>query len=176
MTLRHFENIQPTIAADAYIDDAALVIGDVTIGTESSIWPFAVLRGDVNTISIGDQTNIQDHSICHATHAGPYNPDGFALTVGDRVTVGHRVTLHGCKVGDDCLIGMGATLMDGVVVEPHTLIGAGSLITPGKVLETGYLWMGSPARKVRKLSPEEIESISYSALHYVRLMQRHVAD
>ncbi len=175
MTLRRFENITPTIAADAYIDEAALVIGDVTIGAQSSIWPFAVMRGDVNAITIGQQTNIQDHSVCHVTHAGSYHRDGFALTIGDRVTVGHRVTLHGCKVGADCLIGMGATLMDGVVVEPQTLIGAGSLITPGKILETGYLWMGSPARRIRRLSPDEIESIHYSAQHYVRLMQRHRA-
>lgn len=176
MTIRNFEKLQPGVATNAYIDPAALVIGDVTIGNESSVWPFSVIRGDVNSISIGSQTNIQDHSVCHVSHQGPYNPGGFTLTVGDRVTVGHRVTLHGCNVGDDCLIGMGATIMDGVIIEPQNLIGAGSLVTPNKVLESGYLWMGSPARKVRKLSIDEIESIAYSAQHYVRLMKRYLAD
>ena len=174
MTIRTFENTQPSIASDVYIDDAALVIGDVTIDAESSIWPFTIIRGDVNSISIGKQTNIQDHSVCHVSHDGPYNPDGFALTIGDRVTVGHRVTLHGCTISCDCLIGMGATIMDGVIIEPNTLIGAGSLVTPNKILEGGYLWMGSPVRKVRKLNNEEIESIAYSAQHYVRLMKRYL--
>lgn len=176
MTIRQFEKLHPSIAENAYIDDTSLVIGNVSIGNESSVWPFTVIRGDVNSISIGSETNIQDHSVCHVSHDGPYNPGGYSLTVGDRVTVGHRVTLHGCNIGDDCLIGMGATLMDGAVIQSHTLIGAGSLVTPNKVLESGYLWMGTPARKVRKLSSEEIESIAYSAQHYVRLMKRYLPD
>lgn len=175
MTVRNFEQHKPHIATTAYIDATALVIGDVTVGAETSLWPFTVVRGDVNSITIGSQTNIQDHSVCHVSHDGPYHPGGYALTVGDRVTVGHRVTLHGCTIGDDCLIGMGAIIMDGAEIQSHTLIGAGSLVTPKKILEGGYLWMGSPARKVRKLSSEEIESITYSAQHYVRLMQRHRA-
>lgn len=175
MTIRQFENIHPSIEANTYIDDSALVIGNVSIGTETSVWPFTVIRGDVNAITIGSQTNIQDHTVCHVTHDGPYNPGGYALKVGDRVTIGHRVTLHGCTVGDDCLIGMGATIMDGAVIEPNSLIGAGSLVTPNKNLEGGYLWMGSPARKVRKLSSDEIESVAYSAQHYVRLLKRHLA-
>ncbi|MFO7604470.1 MAG: gamma carbonic anhydrase family protein [Gammaproteobacteria bacterium] len=173
MTLKPFEDLRPDIHADAYVDATALVIGDVRIGAESSVWPFTLMRGDVNSISIGQQTNLQDHTICHVTHDGPYNPGGYALSIGDRVTVGHRVTLHGCTVGDDCLIGMGAILMDGVRVEAHSLIGAGSLVTPNKVLEGGYLWMGSPARQVRPLSETEIEAITYSAQHYVRLMRRY---
>lgn len=175
MTIRNFEDKKPTIATDTYIDDTALVIGDVTIGAETSIWPLAVIRGDMNAITIGCQTNIQDHSVCHVTHDGPYNPGGFALNIGDRVTIGHRVTLHGCTLGDNCLIGMGTTIMDGAVVGPDSLIGAGSLLTPGKILEGGYLWMGSPARKVRKLGTEEIESIAYSAQQYVRLMKQYIA-
>lgn len=173
MTVRQFETIHPSIAENTYIDDSSLVIGDVNIGTESSIWPFTVIRGDVNTIQIGDQTNIQDHSVCHVTHDGPYNSGGYPLLIGNQVTVGHRVTLHGCTVGDNCLIGMGTTIMDGVIIEANTLIGAGSLVTPNKTLDAGYLWMGSPARKIRKLSNEEIESISYSAEHYVRLAKRY---
>ena len=176
MSRRNFENHAPNIAEDAYIDATALIIGDVSIGSESSIWPFTIVRGDVNSIQIGSQTNIQDHAVCHVSHDGSYNPGGYALTIGDRVTVGHRVILHGCTVGNDCLIGMGSTIMDGAVIEPYTLVGAGSLITPNKTLESGYLWMGSPARKVRKLSDAEIESIAYSAQHYIRLMKRHLAE
>ncbi len=173
MTIRHFENKQPDIDTTTFVDDTALVLGDVQIGKNSSVWPLTVIRGDVNTIQIGNNTNIQDNSVLHVTHDGPYNPGGFALKIGNNVTVGHRVILHGCQVGDSCLIGMGATIMDGAVIEANTLIGAGSLVTPNKHLESGYLWIGSPARKVRKLTDEEIESIEYSAQHYVQLKNRH---
>lgn len=173
MAIRDFENILPDLHPDAYVDETALVIGDVTIGKDSSIWPFTVLRGDVNQIRIGASTNIQDNSVLHVSHDGPYNPGGFALDIGDNVTVGHRVILHGCTIHNDCLVGMGCTIMDGVIVHPYTIIGAGSLVTPGKELEGGFLWLGSPARKVRKLTDEERESIAYSAQHYVKLKNRH---
>ena len=173
MTIRNFEDKQPDIHSSAFIDETALVVGDVQIGGNSSIWPLTVVRGDVNSIYIGDNTNIQDNSVLHVSHDGPYNPGGFNLKIGNHVTVGHRVILHGCQIGHSCLIGMGSTIMDGVVIEPHNIIGAGSLVTPNKHLESGYLWMGSPARQVRKLSDEEIESIEYSAQHYVRLKNRH---
>lgn len=174
MSIRNFENKQPNIHATTFIDDTALVLGDVQIGEDCSIWPMTVVRGDVNSIQIGNNTNIQDHSVLHVTHDGPYNPGGYALKVGNNVTVGHRVILHGCEIGDSCLIGMGATIMDGAKIDRNNLIGAGSLITPNKHLESGYLWMGSPIRKVRKLSNEEIESINYSALNYVKLKNRHL--
>ena len=173
MTIRDFENKQPNIHPTTFVDESALVLGDVNIGKNCSIWPMTVVRGDVNTIQIGDFTNIQDNSILHVTHDGPYNPGGYNLKIGNNVTVGHRVILHGCHIGDSCLIGMGATIMDGVVIEPYSLIGAGSLVTPNKHLESGYLWMGSPVRKVRKLSDEELKSIDYSALNYVELKNRH---
>lgn len=173
MAIRHFENKHPDIDTTTFVDDTALVLGDVQIGKNSSVWPFTVIRGDVNTIQIGDNTNIQDNSVLHVTHGNSYNPGGFALKIGNNVTVGHRVILHGCQVGDSCLIGMGATIMDGAVIEKDTFIGAASLVTPNKHLESGYLWMGSPARKVRKLTDEEIESIEYSAQHYVKLKNRH---
>lgn len=173
MTIRPFENKQPDVDTTTFVDDTALVLGDVQIGKNSSIWPLTVIRGDVNAIQIGNNTNIQDNSVLHVTHDGPYNLGGFDLIIGNNVTVGHRVTLHGCHVGDSCLIGMGATIMDGAVIEANTLIGAGSLVTPNKHLESGYLWIGSPARKVRKLTDEEIESIEYSAQHYVQLKNRH---
>jgi len=173
MTIRKFESKQPRIHSTTFIDNTALVLGDVQIGENSSIWPFTVIRGDVNTIQIGNNTNIQDNSVLHVTHDGPYNPGGFDLKVGNNITVGHRVILHGCHIGDSCLIGMGSTIMDGVIIESHNIIGAGSLVTPNKHLESGYLWMGSPARKIRKLTDEEIESIEYSALNYVKLKNQH---
>jgi carbonic anhydrase/acetyltransferase-like protein (isoleucine patch superfamily) len=173
MAIRDFENILPDLHPDAYVDETALVIGDVTIGKDSSIWPLTVVRGDVNRIRIGANTNIQDNSVLHVSHDGPYNPGGFALDIGDNVTVGHRVILHGCTIHNDCLVGMGSTIMDGVIVHPYTIIGAGSLVTPGKELEGGFLWLGSPARKVRELTDEERESIAYSAQHYVKLKTRH---
>ena len=173
MTIRNFEDKKPDIATTTFVDETALVLGDVKIGEHCSIWPLTVVRGDVNAIKIGNNTNIQDNSVLHVTHDGPYNPGGYDLKVGNNVTVGHRVILHGCHIGDSCLIGMGATIMDGAVVESHTLIGAGSLVTPNKHLETGYLWMGSPIRKIRKLSDEERESIDYSALNYVKLKNKH---
>ena len=173
MTIRNFEGKQPQIHPTTFIDDTALVLGDVHIGENSSIWPMTVIRGDVNAIQIGDFTNIQDNSVLHVTHDGPYNPGGYDLKIGNNVTVGHRVILHGCHIGDSCLIGMASTIMDGVIVEQNSLIGAGSLITPNKHLESGYLWMGSPARKIRKLTDEEIESIQYSALNYAELKNSH---
>ncbi|MFO8025771.1 gamma carbonic anhydrase family protein [Thiohalophilus sp.] len=172
MAIRDFEEIMPDLHPDAYVDESALVIGDVVIGADSSVWPFTVIRGDVNAIRIGANTNIQDNSVLHVTHDGPHNPGGYALKIGDNVTVGHRVILHGCTIEDNCLIGMGATVMDGAVVHEHTILGAGALVTSGKKLESG-LWLGSPARKVRELSDEERESIVYSAQHYVRLKNRH---
>lgn len=174
MVIRDFENKKPDIHSSTLVDKTALVIGNVKIGEDCSIWPMTVIRGDVNSIIIGDYTNIQDNSILHVTHDGPYNPGGFNLEIGNNVTVGHRVILHGCQVGDSCLIGMGTTIMDGAVIEPHNIIGAGSLITPNKHLESGYLWMGSPARKIRKLTTNEIESIHYSAKNYVELKNRHL--
>ena len=175
MAIREFEGILPNIDPRAYVDDTALVIGDVEIGHDSSVWPFTLIRADVNSIRIGEQTNIQDNSVLHVTHDGPYNPGGNAFQVGNKVTVGHRVILHGCTIHDSCLIGMGATIMDGAVIHANTVIGAGSLVTPGKELEGGYLWVGSPVRRVRALSEDEIKAIEYSTRHYVDLKNRHHA-
>ncbi len=174
MTIRTFENITPTIDSTAYVDEQASVIGDVHIGVDSSIWPFTVVRGDVNNIRIGNKTNIQDNSTVHVTHDSHYNPGGFATTIGNEVTVGHQVVIHACRIGDRCLIGMGSVVMDGVEVESDTIIGAGSLVTQNKKLEAGYLWMGRPARRVRALTDEERERIVYSAEHYVRLKNKYM--
>ncbi|HKK06856.1 MAG TPA: gamma carbonic anhydrase family protein [Gammaproteobacteria bacterium] len=174
MPARGFEGITPRLAAGVFVDETALVIGDVAIGADSSVWPFTVARGDVNRIRIGARTNIQDHCVLHVSHDGPHRPGGNDLLIGDGVTVGHRVTLHGCHIENDCLIGMGSIVMDGAVLGRHTLLGAGALIPPDKTLEPGYLWLGSPARQVRALSDEEIAGIEYSAAHYVQLKDRHL--
>ena len=174
MCIRSFDGITPRIHASVFVDDTALVLGDVHIGKDSSVWPMTVIRGDVNQIRIGENTNIQDGSVLHVTHDGPYNPGGYNLVIGNNVTVGHKVILHGCHVHDNCLIGMGATIMDGAIIEANTLIGAGALVTPGKKLEGGYLWMGSPARKVRELTEDEVASFAYSAQSYIELKNRHL--
>lgn len=174
MTIRNFSGVSPHISPSAYVDDAALVVGNVTLGDDVSIWPMTVLRGDVNLITIGAGTNVQDGSVLHVTHEHPDIPGGFALRIGEKVTIGHRVILHGCTVGDLCLIGMGATVMDGAVLEPKVLLGAGSLVPPGKTLTTGYLWLGTPARKVRALTQNELDWLTYSATHYIELKNKYL--
>jgi carbonic anhydrase/acetyltransferase-like protein (isoleucine patch superfamily) len=171
--IRAFAHKRPRIAPGAWIDAAALVIGDVAIGPGSSVWPMSVLRGDIQAIRIGRDTNIQDGSVLHVTHDSPYSPGGQPLIVGNGVTVGHRVILHACTIGDHCLIGMGSIVLDGAVLEPRVMLGAGSLVSSGKRLEGGYLWLGAPARRVRPLSERELAYLEYSAQHYVRLAQRH---
>lgn len=173
MAVRQFNDKQPVIADDVYIDPMALVIGDVSLGTQSSIWPMAVLRGDIHSIRIGARTSIQDGVIIHVTHASSYNPIGFPTLVGDDVTVGHQAVLHGCSVGNRCLIGIGAKVLDGAIIEDEVLLGAGSLVPPGKRLESGYLWLGSPAQKIRPLSDKEREFFVYSAAHYVKLQWQY---
>lgn len=173
MNIRQFAGVSPSVAPTAYVDPAAVVIGDVTIGEHSSLWPMVVARGDVNRIEIGDWTNIQDGSVLHCTHDGPYTPGGFATTIGSYVTIGHKAVVHACTVGDYCLVGMSCTVMDGAVLEPRVILGAGALVPPGKTLEGGYLWVGVPARRVRPLNDRENESLEYSARHYAKLKDRY---
>jgi len=167
--LRSFQSVMPKIEQSAYVDETALVIGDVSIGEDSSIWPFTCIRGDVNYIRIGRKTNIQDGSVLHVTHKYKGLEDGYALSIGNEVTIGHKVILHGCQIANQVLIGMGAILLDGVKVEDKVLIGAGSVVTEGKYLESGFLWYGSPAKKIRELNEKELQWFSYSANHYVKL-------
>ena len=169
MTISSYRNISPTLGARVYVHPSAVVIGKVTIGEDSSVWPTAVIRGDVNSITIGARTSIQDGSVLHVTHDGPYRPSGRALIIGSDVTVGHRVTLHACTIGNTCLIGMGAILLDDVVTEDLVMIGAGTLVPPGKRLESGGLYVGSPAKRVRDLKQSEIDFLTYSAAHYVKV-------
>ena len=173
MTIRKFEEFEPEIAETAFVDEAAVVIGNVKLGADSSVWPMCSVRGDVNSISIGKRTNIQDGSVLHVTHDSEYAPGGASLDVGDDVTVGHNVVLHACTIENECLIGMGAVVLDGAVVQSGAMVGAGSLVPPGKALEGGYLWLGSPVKKVRELSEKEKAFFKYSAVHYVKLKSRH---
>lgn len=171
--IRSFQGVHPTIAPSAYIDESAVICGDVSIGEDSSIWPLVVIRGDVNSIRIGARTSIQDGSVVHVTHDGPYSPGGAATAVGDDVTVGHKVVLHACTIRDRVLVGMGAIVMDDAVVESDVIIGAGSLVPPGKVLEAGHLYLGSPVKQVRPLTEQERQRLVYSAAYYVKLADRH---
>jgi len=170
--IREFRGKQPRIGEDCHIDDSAVIIGDVEIGDRCSIWPQTVVRADINAIRIGDDTNIQDGSVLHVTHRGEFG-DGAELDIGKRVSVGHRVMLHGCTIGDECLIGMGSILTDDVVVEDRVFIGSGTLVTPGKRLQSGHLYFGNPAQKIRPLNSREIEYLGYVARHYVRLAQEY---
>jgi len=171
--IRTFDGINPQVDPSAWIDDTALVIGDVRIGARSSLWPLAVVRGDIHAIRIGARSNIQDGCVLHVSHDSEFLPGGAALEIGDGVTVGHKVILHGCTLEDDCLIGMGAIVMDRAVVQSHVVVGAGSVVPGGKVLESGYLYLGSPARRVRALSEQELAFFGYSADHYIELAARH---
>jgi len=169
--MNHF----PQVASSVYVHSAATVIGDVVIGDNSSVWPGAVIRGDVNYIHIGKNTNVQDLSMLHVNHKSSAEPAGAPLTIGDNVTIGHSVILHGCMIGDETLIGMGSIVMDKAVVQKHVLLAAGSLVPEGKVLESGYLYVGRPAKKVRALTPDEIAHFMYSANNYVALKNQYQA-
>ncbi len=174
MPIRSYQGELPVIGADVYVDATALVIGRVMLAKDVSLWPYVVVRGDVNSITIGARSNIQDLSVLHVTHDGPYSPGGFPLVIGEDVTVGHKCLLHACRIGDRCLIGMGSIVMDGAVIETEVLLGAGSLVSPGKLLESGNLYRGSPAQKVRALTAKELEMLHYSSAHYVNLKDAYL--
>ena len=178
MTIRKFAEYTPDIDLSAYIDEAAFVSGQTTIGEESSVWPMAVLRGDVNFITIGKRTNIQDGSVLHVTHENPDSTfsTGSPLIIGDDVTIGHNATLHACTIKNNCLIGMGSIVLDKAIVEENVMVGAGSLVPPKKILESGYLYLGNPVKQARPLSEKEIAFLNYSAEHYVRLSKKTKND
>ena len=175
MSIRPYLDQFPTLGERVYVDPAATVIGQVTLGDDVSIWPGCVVRGDVNFIRIGARSNIQDGTVIHVSHDGPHAKlGGFATVIGDDVTIGHKAIIHACRIEDAALIGMGAVLLDGCVVSRHGFVGAGALVAPGKVVGEAELWLGNPARKVRVLSDAEIEGLFYSAQHYVRLKDRYL--
>ena len=174
MSIRQFNGHQPDIDSSAYVDQDAVVMGEVSIGSDVSVWPCAVIRGDVNHIKIGSGSNIQDGSVLHVTHASEEysSATGTPLIIGMEVTVGHKAVLHACTIGNRCLIGMGSIVLDNAVIEDEVMVAAGSVVTPGKVLKSGFLYVGNPARQKRELSPKEISFLSYSAKNYVVLSKR----
>lgn len=175
--IRPYKNILPQINPSAYIDESAVIIGDVQIGEESSVWCTCVLRGDVNSIKIGKRSNIQDGSIIHVTHKNPErHPEGYAVKIGDDVTVAHNVTLHGCTLENESFIGMSSTVMDGATVQSGCMIGAGTLVPPGKVCESGWLYLGSPAKKARELSDEEKNMFKRLAQNYVSYSRDYIEN
>lgn len=175
MSLRPYLDQSPSLGERVYVDPAATVIGKVTLGDDTSVWPGCVVRGDVNFIRIGARSNIQDGTVIHVSHDGPHAKlGGFATVIGDDVTIGHKAIIHACRIEDAVLVGMGAVLLDGAVVRKHGFVGAGALVAPGKVVGEAELWLGNPARKVRMLSDAEIEGLYYSAQHYVRLKDQYL--
>jgi len=165
--LRPYKDLFPQTGQRVMVDPSSVVVGDVIMEDDVSIWPLVAIRGDVNQVRIGARTNVQDGSVLHVTHKSAANPQGFPLIIGEDVTVGHKAMLHGCTIGDRVLVGMGSILLDGVIVEEEVMIGAGSLVPPGKRLESGYLYLGSPVKQVRPLNDSEKEGLRYSANNYV---------
>ncbi len=163
------------LGARVYVDECAVVIGRVVLGDDASVWPFVVIRGDVNRIEIGARTNIQDGSVLHVVHDGPASPGGLPLVIGDDVTVGHKAMLHAARIGHRCLIGMSAVVLDGAVIEDEVVLAAGSVVPPGKRLASHGLYLGNPAKRARELSRVEIDRLLYSAEHYVKLKDTYRA-
>ena len=173
--IRPFTDTVPKLGERVMIDPSAVVLGDLIIGDDVSIWPNCSVRGDMHRIEIGHRSNVQDNSVLHVTHASRFNPEGWPLNIGQDVTIGHGAILHGCTIGDRVLVGMGATVMDGAVVDQEVMIAAGSLVTPRKHLSSGYVYAGSPAKQLRALSESERAFLQYSADNYVRLKDRYLA-
>ena len=169
MAIERYREQLPRLCQEVYVHPSATVIGDVELGDQVSVWPGVVIRGDVSHIRIGPRSNIQDGSILHVSRPSERNPGGAPLLLGHDVTVGHAVVLHGCEIGDECLIGMGALVMDRAVLEPRVLLGAGSLVPEGRVLQSGWLYLGRPAKPVRPLTPEELAHFARQSENYVRL-------
>ena len=174
--IRPYKGVLPTIGENTYIDASAVLVGDISIADDVSIWPLVAARGDVNTISVGARTNIQDGSVLHVTRRSDNNPSGNPLIIGDDVTVGHKCMLHGCQLGNRILVGMGAIIMDGVVVEDDVFIGAGSLVPPNKTLESGFLYVGNPVKQARPLKEAEASFLKQSAINYVELKDDYLAE
>ncbi|MGE0466027.1 MAG: gamma carbonic anhydrase family protein [Steroidobacteraceae bacterium] len=175
MNVRPYREWKPAIGRRVWVDPTASVIGRVTIGEDSSVWPGAVIRGDVNFIRIGARTSIQDGSVLHVASDRLAGGGGIPLVVGDDCTVGHRVILHACTIGNRCLIGMGAILMDGAVVGDEVIVGAGALVPAGRHLPPRTLWIGSPARQARALTEKEVAYLAESAAHYVALKDSYLS-
>ncbi|PKM18223.1 MAG: gamma carbonic anhydrase family protein [Gammaproteobacteria bacterium HGW-Gammaproteobacteria-15] len=176
MTIRAYKGITPKLASGVYIDESSVLVGDIELAEDVSIWPLVAARGDVNYIRIGARTNIQDGSVLHLSRPSKGKPEGSPLVIGEDVTVGHKVMLHGCTLGNRILVGMGAIVMDDVIVEDEVIIGAGSLVPPGKRLQSGYLYVGSPVKQARPLHDAEKAFLAESAANYVILKNEYLAE
>ncbi|MGY0600564.1 MAG: gamma carbonic anhydrase family protein [Paraglaciecola chathamensis] len=176
MSIRTYKGIQPTLASGCYIDESSVLVGDIECGADVSIWPLVAARGDVNHIKIGARSNVQDGSVLHVSRVSKENPKGHPLIIGEDVTVGHKCMLHGCELGNRILVGMGAIVMDGAIVEDDVFIGAGSLVPPNKRLQSGYLYVGSPVKQARPLKESERAFLKVSADNYVRLKNEYLQE
>ena len=176
MNIRSFQDMTPELGSAVYVDESAVVIGDVVLGDDCSVWPQAVIRGDMHRIRVGKRTSIQDGSVLHITHASNYNEAGWPLTIGDDVTIGHRAILHGCTIGNRILIGNGAIVMDGAVIDDNVIIGANALVPPGKHLESGFLYVGSPCKPARPVTEKEKSFFLYTAANYVKLKDQYLGQ
>ncbi|WP_034917422.1 MULTISPECIES: gamma carbonic anhydrase family protein [Erwinia] len=174
--LRPFKTTFPKSGQRVMVDASSVVVGEVTLHDDVSIWPLVAIRGDVNSVIIGKRSNIQDGSVLHVTHRSPSNPDGYPLMIGEDVTIGHKAMLHGCTIGNRVLVGMGSILLDGAVIEDDVMIGAGSLVPPGKRLQSGFLYLGSPVKQIRPLTEAEIAGLLYSANNYVGWKNDYLAQ
>lgn len=175
-SIRSYKGVLPKLSERVYIDSSSVLVGDITIESDASIWPLVAARGDVNHIRIGSRTNIQDGSVLHVTHKNRENPDGYPLLIGNDVTIGHKVMLHGCTIHDRVLVGMGSIILDGAIIESEVMIGAGSLVPPGKTLVSGYLYVGSPVKQARKLTEAERQFLLQSASNYVQTKNEYLAE
>ena len=175
-SIRPFNGILPTLGQRVYIDPQSTVIGDVQLGDDVSVWPGAVIRGDMHSIRVGARCNVQDNAVLHVTHASDYNPAGYPLTIGEGVIIGHRAILHGCTLGIQILVGYGAVINDGAVVEDGVIVGAGCMVPPRKTLESGYIYAGNPCRQLRPLNEQEKRFFSYSAASYIKLKDQYLSE
>ncbi|KJG35621.1 anhydrase [Photobacterium angustum] len=175
-SLRSYKNIHPTLGNNVYVDPSCVLVGDIRCDDDSSIWPLVAARGDVNYINIGKRTNIQDGTVLHVSRISEDNPKGFPLIIGDDVTVGHKAMLHGCQIGHRVLVGMGAIILDGAIIEDDVIIGAGSLVPPNKRLVSGFLYVGSPVKQTRPLTEKEKAFLPRSANNYVILKNEYLCD
>lgn len=175
MPIEAYRGVLPTLGRDVYVHASATLIGDIRLDDGVSVWPGVVIRADVNAIRIGRGTNLQDGCVLHVSRPRPATPGGAPLRIGAHVSVGHACILHGCEIGDECLIGMGALVMDHAVLEPQVLLGAGSLVTQGRRLRSGWLYVGRPARRSRRLDAEEIAGLRRQAEQYVALAAEYLA-
>jgi carbonic anhydrase/acetyltransferase-like protein (isoleucine patch superfamily) len=176
MSIRSYKGVCPNLAPDCYVDDSAVLVGDIQCAEQVSIWPLVAARGDVNYIRIGARSNIQDGTVLHVSRVSQANPKGYPLSIGEDVTVGHKCMLHGCTLGNRILVGMGAIIMDGAIIEDDVFVGAGGLVPPNKTLQSGYLYVGSPVKQARPLKDSERAFLKQSASNYVLLKDEYLAE